>query len=404
MTQLNSLRKSLLLVLALLFIMPILAQEEDGKKKNKKEPINYEEVKDKKNFGRFRVIDFRMHTGVHIYGGEGLNEKLDQGYGGTEIRYGWQTDEGDEWAAYYGYPSFGVGFYTGFIGDPDVFGNPNALYGWMNFPITNGERRNIFSINPALGLTYNLAPYDPRSNPDNDAIGGKMAVYFNLAFQFAYRLTREMDLNYGVDFTHFSNGRTLTPNWGLNMFGINVGLLYHYNADQHRVTKDPFGQQVLQSRFRRSTAKAPEKIRESSIEVYLAAGTTQTYEEAGSDIHYFNFSGALDYVYRFDTIHAATVGFDYFYDESLSYNFPDSSDHYLIGVHAGYDFNFWKMLVRLQVGTYLTDDRNKGPVFIRPAIRYKINDWMFAQVGLKTQNSTSADWVEWGIGFRPFRW
>jgi len=381
-----------------------MAQEEEKKKKRKKESIDYEAVKDIENYGRFRVIDFRMHTGVHLYGGEGLNEKLDKGYGGTEIRYGWQTDEGDDWAAYYGYPSFGVGLYTGFIGDPDVFGNPNALYGWINFPITNGERKNIFSINPALGLTYNLLPYDPESNPTNDAIGGKMAVYFNLAFEFAYRLTREMDLNYGVDFTHFSNGRSFTPNWGLNMFGINVGLLYHYNADQHRVTQDPYGQKVLQSRFRRSPSKTPEKIKQSRIETYLAIGTTQTYEEAGSDIHYLNFSGTIDYVYQFNTISSATVGFDYFYDESLSYNFPDSADHHLIGVHGGYDFNFWKMLVRLQVGTYLTDDRGKGNVFIRPAIRYNINNWMYAQVGLKTQNGSSADWIEWGIGFQPFKW
>lgn len=396
MNQPTSLLRTTLLCLLSLLSLTVTAQEGS---------IDYQSVKDQENYGRFRVIEVRGHTGMHLYGGEGLDDELDSGYGAFEVRYGWQTDESDQWAAYYGYPSFGFGFYSGFVGDPQVFGNPNAVYGWMNFPISSGERKNVFSINPAFGLTYNLEPFDPETNPLNDAIGARMAVYFNLAFEFGLKVTREIDMTYGIDFTHFSNGRSFAPNWGLNMFGVNLGMLYHYNADQRKVDKDPYTDKILQSRFRRSPAKTPEKIGEHSIETYLAIGTVQNDEDAGTDNRYTTFSGVVDYVYRFDTIHGVSVGFDYFYDESLSFFFPDDdSKQHLFGMHAGYDFHFWRMLIRLQVGAYLHDDRMKDPVFLRPALRYNINDWMFAQVGLKTKNGAAADWVEWGIGFRPFKW
>ena len=64
---------------------------------------------------------------------------------------------------------------------------------------------------------------------------------------------------------------------------------------------------------------------------------------------------------------------------------------------------FYKFTLNGHVGTYLTDDRGKLPYFIRVAIRYDLFDWSYAQVGLKT-DGYSADWIEFGIGFRPFKW
>ncbi len=56
----------------------------------------------------------------------------------------------------------------------------------------------------------------------------------------------------------------------------------------------------------------------------------------------------------------------------------------------------------LYSGNTLTYNRGKTSYFTRPSLRYDINEIIYAQVGLKT-NGFAADWVEWGIGFRPFR-
>ncbi|RLD24484.1 MAG: hypothetical protein DRI70_08205, partial [Bacteroidetes bacterium] len=52
--------------------------------------LDYDKVKEVENYGRFRFIEIRGHTGMHLYSGEGLEGKLDDGYGAVEVRFGWQ--------------------------------------------------------------------------------------------------------------------------------------------------------------------------------------------------------------------------------------------------------------------------------------------------------------------------
>lgn len=361
-----------------------------------------------KSDGRFRTIQISGHSGGHLYGGETLDEETISTYGAMEIRYAWQNSNPDSWASQYGYPSYGIGFYSGSLGDPQIFGQPNALFGFINFPISKPTRRNAFSIEPALGLTYNLEPFDSETNPVNDAIGSRMTVYFNLNFGWTYKWTKELDIAYGIDFTHFSNGRSNTPNWGLNMFGLNFGLRYHYNADEHKMSKDPYATRVLPARYLRPERKLNSKVEKNqSINIYIAGGTVQNYPLEGESfdgIRYSTFTTAIDYQHKFNNMHSVSAGFDFFYDGSLEQRFPDDSNqHYLLGIHGGYDFMFYKITISGHLGTYLTDNRGKEPYFARVAIRYDLFDWSYAQVGLKT-DAFAADWIEFGIGFRPFKW
>ncbi len=359
--------------------------------------------------GRFRTIQLSGHSGAHFYGGDGLDEETLSGYGAFEFRYAWQNSNSESWASQYGYPAYGIGVYSGFIGDPQIFGNPNAIFGFINFPISKPFRRNAFSLEPALGLTYNLEPFDSATNPTNDAIGSRIAVYFNVNFGWVYKWTKELDIAYGLDFTHFSNGRTNTPNWGLNMFGLNLGLRYHYNADEHKVNDDPYAKRTLNARFKRPERKLNTKgVNNQSINFFVAAGTVQNYPEVVGDpfdeSRYLTLSLVLDYQHKFNNMHGATAGLDYFYDASLEARFPgDDSQLHLVGIHAGYDFMFYKFTISGHAGTYLTDSRGKEPYYVRASIRYDLLDWAYAQVGLKT-DAFAADWIEFGIGFRPFKW
>jgi hypothetical protein len=359
--------------------------------------------------GRFRTIQLSGHSGAHLYGGEGLDEETLAGYGAFEVRYAWQNSNTESWASQYGYPSYGIGFYSGFIGDPQIFGNPNALFGFINFPISKPFRRNAFNIEPALGLTYNLEPFNSETNPTNDAIGSRVTVYFNLNFGWTFKWTKEMDIVYGIDFTHFSNGRSNTPNWGLNMFGLNLGLRYHYNADEHKMNSDIYETRQLPARFKRPERKLNTKVEDNqSVNVYLAGGTVQTYPEnedqSFNEERYYTFSAVIDYQHKFNNMHSVSAGLDYFYDGSLEARFPnDNSQYSLVGIHGGYDFMFYKFTFAGHLGTYLTDNRGKDPYFTRVALRYDLFDWSYAQVGLKT-DGFAADWIEFGIGFRPFRW
>ena len=253
-----------------------------------------------------------------------------------------------------------------------------------------------------------MIPYDEIDNPTNDAIGSRAAVYFDIRFGAQTILTRELDFTYGVDFSHFSNGRMYAPNYGLNMLGFNFGMKYNFNAEQRNINKDVYTRELLQVRHERPERMLNEKLNENALFFSVAIGTVQNYEEdnvgGDPDNRYSTFSGVINYSHRFNTMHGITIGADLFYDQSLRPKFPDPDDRYLYGIHGGYDFYFWRFRITAHVGTYLGDDKDKGNFWARPGIQYSIKDWLQVGASLKTRHGFPADWVEFSLGFTPFKW
>lgn len=353
---------------------------------------------------KFKYLEFKAHFGAFLKSDNDIGQSglLDNGYGGVTIKMGWQPTDPNGWASRYNYPSYGIGFYSGFLSDAQVFGNPNAIYGFVRFPISSPDSKNVFAIEPALGLTYKLNPYDSETNPINDAIGARMAVYFNIDFGFTYKWTREVDLLYGFDFTHFSNGSTYKPNSGLNLYGINVGLRYNYNQTQKEVNNDIYSDDVLPARFKRPFRSPMDLTSESAITIYLAGGLAQSDELMGTDVLMGVFSGVIDYEHKFNEMHGVSGGVDILYDNR--FRDRSASNRIMPAVHAGYAFSIYKFDIRMQIGTYIGGQKGKGNFFMRPALRYHINKNIFTQIGLKTLDGGKADYIEYGIGFKPFSW
>ncbi len=193
------------------------------------------------------------------------------------------------------------------------------------------------------------------------------------------------------------------PNLGLNLLGLNLGIKYNYNASQRKVDANPYTDNLLQARYKSPEKAKVEKLNESSISLYLAGGAKQTSSDRGKNRQFGVFTGVVDYEHRFNTIHGINAGLDFFYDNTFR-EFDKAADRSAIGVHGGYDFHFWKLVIKAQIGIYVTDDLGKGAYFMRPALRFNANKNLFAQVGLKTLDGGAADYVEFGIGFRPFKW
>jgi hypothetical protein len=65
---------------------------------------------------------------------------------------------------------------------------------------------------------------------------------------------------------------------------------------------------------------------------------------------------------------------------------------------------FWRLTVRLQIGYNLTTIGRelKRNTFMRPALRYEFTKRFYGQVGLKTMNGATADWIEFGAGYKLF--
>lgn len=357
----------------------------------------------------YRIFEIKLHGGNHLYTGRSLESLLENGYGAIEVRYGWQMSESDEWAELHKYPTWGFGWYSGYIGDPEVFGNPNALYSWINFPLTKGLKRNQFELGLGLGLTYNLIPFDLEDNIINDAIGARFAAYFNANIGGVYAMNREMDLLYGFDLTHFSNGRTVQPNYGLNMIGLNIGIRYHFNRNNKFQTDRMKPEVVYEVRPDRSNTRKPLKTGKHRIDFYQAIGTVQNRIDAGMSRRYITSSTLIEYNYSLTERAGFTLGFDYFIDPSVS-NIdaePAYAEHQTTqfpGIHIGYDYHFWRFTIRLQAGTMITEAGQdiKDGAFLRPAFKYDFSERFYGQFGLKTYRGATADWFEFGFGVKLF--
>ena len=352
------------------------------------------------SFRDFRLLEVKGHAGSHIYTGESLEEALENGYRSVEVRYGWQSCNPDSWQSMYLYPAYGIGWYSGFIGNPDLLGMPGAFYAFISFPLLR-HNRHALVLDPAAGLSFDFKPYHSEDNPLNDAISSRFNIYFNLNFGAIYRLNREMDLLYGIDLTHFSNGRTFRPNAGLNMLGLNVGLRYNFNARQNRVDNAAHPKLLLDSRPRLEGFRKVRPVMEGNVLVYGAGGLVQNTEDKGTGKQYTVFSTLLEYQYRFNTRSGVTAGLDFFFDNSLKGTHPGGRRDFY-GTHLGYDFMFWRLTIRMQAGTYLHGRGHelKGNYFLRPAIKYDFSETLFLQVGLKTLAGFRADWIETGIGVK----
>jgi hypothetical protein len=367
-----------LFILVFLFNDSILAQNNDS--------------------GNYRIFELRGFSGSHIYKGENLYETLSHGYRAVKLRYGWQSSDPESWQSMYLYPAYGLGLYSGFIGQRDLLGTPGAFYGFISFPLNN-RLRHQFLLEPALGVSYGFKPYHHEKNYLNDAIGSRFNVYFNLNLGGKYGLNKGTDLIYGIDITHFSNGRSFRPNRGLNMLGANLGMRYNFNTQQffNRKNTPP----PLRGRPVHETFHSPQKINTGALALYSSLGLVQNMEHMGTRLQYLTSSSWIEYQFRFTTRSGIAVGLNYFYDGSLK-DFLPAGPYDFYGLHLGYDFIFWNFSFRMQAGTYLNNrgHQMKGNYFARPAFRYYINQRLFSQIGLKTQDGIKADWIEFGLGVK----
>lgn len=348
---------------------------------------------------QFKFIEIKGHYGSHFYTGDGLKDALSEGYSAIEARLSWQSSNPEGWQSMFLYPSYGIGWYSGFIGDSKQLGHPHAIYGFISFPLLRKKRHEFF-LEPALGLSYGLKPYDAEKNPNNDAVGWRYNAYINFALGARYRLSRAIDLVYGFDFTHLSNGRIFKPNKGLNMYGPNIGIRYHFNSKQNE-TDYLYIPTLLDDRPVFEIFRKPQPLKEFNLLAYISGGLVQNDRDRGTSHHYFTFTGLCEGQYFFNEKHGMTAGIDFFYDRSLRPIYP-KADLDFFGVHLGYDYKFWRIVVRPQIGWYPEKEARKikGLFFFRPALMFNINRILYAQIGLKTIAKFKADWLEWGIGVR----
>ncbi len=330
-------------------------------------------------------IEYQGYAGQLLIHRKAMSDmKANKPYLGHELRLGVQTTGSKHWHELFKYPTYGVGFYSGYFNNP-IIGNPLAVFGFMEFPFVRSEKF-YWSTSWGFGLSFNLNEYDSISNPENVAIGTENNVYVDFLTSWKYRLTPNVELGAGVKFQHFSNGSMKHPNLGLNMASAFVSASY-------LLSKEPV-------RFKKA---APFDFKNYEFTAMYAGG----YSAIGQDKPNLYYSSVVSVAghKRMNRKRTLGLGMDVFYNSFLSDTSefgPRASVNQQLS-YAGFlstELIADKFRMAVQLGFYAwLPKMYELPFYERVAFRYYFIDNVFANISIKA-HAFKAQYVEWGIGIK----
>ena len=126
------------------------------------------------------------------------------------------------------YQGIGVGYHNFF--DTKEVGNPLSLYVLQGSRIARLSPRLTLDYEWNFGASFGWKKYDEIENWYNTVVGSRMNAYINAGFMLNYRLSHDLNMTFGIDISHFSNGNTSYPNEGVNTIGARIGIVKSFGS------------------------------------------------------------------------------------------------------------------------------------------------------------------------------
>ena len=334
------------------------------------------------------ILETKLHYGFIISHHKSMAHLTAGHFPAFEINIGKQTNGEKEWQGLYKYPVMGVSFWYANLAYPKVLGSAYAVYPYLNFHIYQ-ERSFSLNYRFGTGIGYLSKKFDHLDNYKNIAIGSHINITINMFYELKWLILKKIFISGSIGLTHFSNGSLKTPNLGINIPTISLGLAYKFHSNE-KVCK------ILDTNLNKKN-----KI---EIQSFLSGGMKEIYPEDGKEYGAYSFSTC--FIKPLSMKRKIDTGFDLFLEfsnlKSLERNGVDVKHSYEAirpGLHFGYQLQFSKLSFVTQVGVYLyAKDNSDGPVYSRFALRYKLNKKILLNLALKT-HFAKADFIEYGIGY-----
>jgi len=290
------------------------------------------------------------------------------------------------------YPRTGIGYSRWTLGNNDVLGNAHTLYSAIMIPFGSRRRTIMAGIRPSAGIAYLPLIFDVSENHLNRAIGSKLNIYMNMSVDCYITLYRSLELVLDAGLTHFSNGKTRSPNYGINLASMSAGLYYHFQPESEDLTTDFSISQI---------PPIPKKYIHS---VNISAGP-KVYDDLKGNRY---LSTTFSYSLERSISHSgrAGIGADFFYDGSIKEGLndegnPNAGFHDLVrfGIHASGSLQYRRTIAGLQAGYYLYSKyKVLTSLYTRISLHHQITERITAGVCLRSHFG-KADSFEYGIGY-----
>ena len=315
---------------------------------------------------------------------------LIKGYvSGAELNYIFRTDGSKPWQQIHNYPEIGVGVLYLELANHSQLGHLAAVYPYTNIRLNKSHKRFNLNLRLGTGLAYVTKPFNINTNPKNIVIGSYLNGFVNLRLSSTVMITKALRLDVGIGLTHASNGSFSTPNLGLNMATINLGLGYAFGNKECVYKKDKILPVLRKWEPSIISIIGMKELEMPNGPKYLAYGLQLNLYKK---INYkTSLGGGIEMTYNNATKQVW---------EEQSMHTDKVSDIAQVGAKISYAFTMHRLSVPVDFGVYVYKKQDyNGLFFHRIGLRYMVTKSIIANITLRT-HWARADYFEWGIGYK----
>ena len=134
-----------------------------------------------------------------------------------------QTDGSKPWHEYWGYPRLERSVHFNIFGDAEVLGYAFGAAPGVGFYMFRGQKSSIL-LHMGAGFAYLTREFNALTNPTNNAIGSNFNNTTQVKVSYETTFIKGFSLDVGLGITHYSNGLSSSPNSGINVIGLHLGM------------------------------------------------------------------------------------------------------------------------------------------------------------------------------------
>lgn len=173
------------------------------------------------------MVESNFHYGQLIKHTPKLRFEVTQPSYAFELNFKKQLLGNKSWHQMQNYPTFGIAAMHYTFGNADFLGSAFSIAPNLGVYLSRKEKFDLQFVF-GYGLAYLNKPFDFNTNPQNNAIGSSINATVQLRFVTNFHFHPKWSAKAGISFTHYSNGASSLPNFGLNVPGAMLGLRHRF--------------------------------------------------------------------------------------------------------------------------------------------------------------------------------
>lgn len=250
---------------------------------------------------------------------------------------------------------------------------------------------SYLSFRPRLGAAYFTNSHDLVTNPDNVFIGSR--INFHIQGDLYYTFQEPVNtFKIGIGVTHYSNGTTNLPNFGLNIFNIHAA----YQFGPKLFPWDNAHKQELKEAF---------LLEPKTPSFFVQGGGFSKQFQGDFSTRFYGFklaAGAVQKLNPYLDINAQAL---YFYDPSINRELEfwgfETVNNNRVGLSLGFGIEFHRFRFNSNAGIYVfkPEDELDQSWFQQYQISYTISP-QFYVFGELFSHLADGDFTNFGIGYK----